>query len=78
MLPILVDDPGRVYPALRSMGAPVYRCDEMPLGACAVTDQYRTMLIQIAIHLELSDAEVKWIGATVLQLIEPGQRLKVD
>lgn len=78
MIPILVDDPGRVYPALRNLGVPVYRWEETLQGVCTVTDQYRDRLIQVAIHQELRDAEVEWIGVTVLQLTEPGHRPEVN
>lgn len=78
MIPILAGDPGRLYPALRNLGIPVYRWEDTPQGICAVTDQYRDMLIQVAIHQELRDTEVEWIGATLRQMTESGHRTEVN
>lgn len=68
VLPLLVDDPAQVFPALKQARVPVLRWEDMPesaLAACPVADRYRSALLQLPCHQALRSHEIDWIAAQV-------------
>jgi dTDP-4-amino-4,6-dideoxygalactose transaminase len=55
------------FQALRARGVPMFRWEHAPAGCCAVTDHYRTSVIQLPCHDALTAAELASIVAAVRQ-----------
>lgn len=75
VLALEIPDPDRTFPELKSRGLPVYRwetsfsgCDD---GICAVSQRFRSSLIQLPCHQSLNAVEVDWIARTVLEVVQP-------
>jgi len=71
-LPLVVDNPDRLYPAMRSMGFPVYRWDQQWPGTPAIAGDatlvWRRRLFQIPIHQSYLDEEFDRIGEMLNRL----------
>ena len=68
VLPLLVDVPAQVFPALKQARVPVLRWEDMPeaaLTACPVANRYRSALLQLPCHQALRSHEIDWIAAQV-------------
>ncbi|HMZ11011.1 MAG TPA: DegT/DnrJ/EryC1/StrS aminotransferase family protein, partial [Plasticicumulans sp.] len=68
VLPLLVDAPAQVFPALKQARVPVLRWEDMPeaaLTACPVANRYRSALLQLPCHQALRSHEIDWIAAQV-------------
>lgn len=68
VLPLLIDDPARVFPALKRARVPVLRWEDIPdaaLAACPVAARYRSALLQLPCHQALRSSEIDWIAAQV-------------
>ncbi len=55
------------FQTLRARGVPMFRWEHAPAGRCAVTDRYRTSVIQLPCHDALTAAELASIVAAVRQ-----------
>ena len=72
--PLLADSGGRLFHALRLAGIPIWRWEDVAcpaMDACAVSRSYRTRLLQLPCHQDLSEAAVDWM-AGVLRAVAPG------
>lgn len=68
VLPLLVDAPALVFPALKHARVPVLRWEDMPpeaLATCPVAQRYRTELLQLPCHQALRTDEIDWIAKQV-------------
>ena len=57
MVPVILADPIRQFPALKSHGMPMWRWEHSIRGICPVTDRYAESLIQLPCHQSLSVCE---------------------
>ena len=62
---LLQEQPDQHFQALRERGVPMFRWEHSPAGRCAVTDHYRTSVIQLPCHDALTAAELASIVAAV-------------
>jgi dTDP-4-amino-4,6-dideoxygalactose transaminase len=67
---VLRKDPEAHFQSLRRQGVPMFRWEHSPAGVCAVTDAYRTSLVQLPCHDTLSAAEIAAIVSAVRQELE--------
>lgn len=58
VLPLLLDDGPRQFDALRGMGIPLYRWEELIPSHCETSSDYRTRLVQLPCHQDLSAAHM--------------------
>ncbi|HET9448029.1 MAG TPA: DegT/DnrJ/EryC1/StrS family aminotransferase [Steroidobacteraceae bacterium] len=58
------------FQALRARGVPMFRWEHAPAGRCALTDHYRTSVIQLPCHDALTAAEVASVVAAVRRELE--------
>jgi perosamine synthetase len=64
VFPFVLRDP-QVFDSLREAGIPLYRWEELAPTACGVSQSYRSTLIQIPCHQDLSETDFELIGAAV-------------
>lgn len=67
---LLREQPEARFQALRARGVPMFRWEHAPAGRCAVTDHYRTSVVQLPCHDALTAAEVASVVAAVRQELE--------
>ncbi|WP_374603200.1 DegT/DnrJ/EryC1/StrS family aminotransferase [Niveibacterium sp.] len=76
VFPLWVDDPERVYQAVRRSGVPVFRWDDRWPGTPELIDdaggEWSRHIFQIGCHQDLSSAELAWIAQTLKQIIDEG------
>ena len=58
VLPLLLDDGPRQFDALRGAGIPLYRWEELIPSHCETSNDYRTRLVQLPCHQDLSAAHM--------------------
>lgn len=68
MLPLLIDHPELHFFALKQLGLPIWRWDDMATSGCAVATRYRLHLLHLPCHQELSPAQLRWM-TTVLSSV---------
>lgn len=75
VFPVLVDDPDRVFPALKRQGVPMLRWEELAEGVdgsvCPVSARFSRCLLQFPIHEELSAEELEWMIAQIRSVLSP-------
>ena len=74
VFPFLVDDPQRVFPALKRQGVPISRFGEylwegFDRSICPMAVEFSRRVLQFACHQELTDAELAWMIATIRQVM---------
>lgn len=67
MFPLLIDRPDIDFQRLKFLGMPVWRWDDMAVSACDVAMNYRSRLLHLPCHQELSAAQMNWMIQTVVQ-----------
>lgn len=76
VFPLWVDDPERVYQAVRRSGVPVFRWDDRWPGTPELIDdaggEWSRHIFQIGCHQDLNSAELAWIVQTLKQIIDEG------
>jgi len=65
MLPLLVERPDPVFFMLKQAAVPIWRWDEMAISDCPVARRYRTSLLHLPCHQDLSAAQLAWMVAQV-------------
>lgn len=65
MLPLLIERPDPVFFALKQAAVPIWRWDEMGVSDCPVACRYRTHLLHLPCHQDLSPAQMAWMVAQV-------------
>jgi perosamine synthetase len=58
VLPLLLDDGPRQFDALRGAGIPLYRWEELIPSHCETSSDYRTRLVQLPCHQDLTAAHM--------------------
>jgi dTDP-4-amino-4,6-dideoxygalactose transaminase len=68
MFPFRVDDPERVFPALKARGIPMQRWDDAET-TCPVSAAYSRELLFFPVHQGLTVEDMDWISATVREVL---------
>jgi dTDP-4-amino-4,6-dideoxygalactose transaminase len=90
MFPLLVDDPARVFPALKQLGVPMLRWETFAPGVSAneaafpVSHNLSRRLLQFPCHEELTAVELRWMIGAIRNVLSsgapagPAQRTKLE
>lgn len=65
MFPLLIDAPQQHFFALKKLGMPIWRWDEMAISDCHVATHYRQRLLHLPCHQSLRPTEIEWMHAAV-------------
>ena len=69
MFPLLIDNPDVHFYALKLLGVPVWRWDDMAVSSCKVSSSYRLHLLHLPCHQALSDHQLTWMIHGVSQVM---------
>jgi perosamine synthetase len=69
VLPVLIEDPGRVFPILKKKAVPIYRWEDIGNDVCAVSSRMSRQLFQLPCHQGLRKSEVDWVVKTVKEAL---------
>lgn len=69
MFPLYIDSPDFHFYALKHLGVPIWRWDEMAVSDCAVAGDYRLKVLHLPCHQALSAQEMTWMEAAVRQVM---------
>lgn len=72
MFPLLLDRPQQHFYALKKLGMPIWRWDDMAQSPCPVAQRYRQHLLHLPCHQSLSDAEMRWMISAVALVLGHG------
>ena len=67
MFPLFIDNPDVHFYALKNLGVPVWRWDDMAVSGCGVSRSYRLQLLHLPCHQELSETQLAWMIQKVSQ-----------
>lgn len=67
--PLVLDQPEPAFSALRHAGIPMWRWEDGALCDCPVATRYRTNLVQLPLHQELDEEEVRWMTRTAAAIL---------
>ncbi|MGA8783703.1 MAG: DegT/DnrJ/EryC1/StrS family aminotransferase [Polaromonas sp.] len=76
MFPLQIDHPEVHFFALKQLGVPIWRWDDMAVSSCPVASSYRLKMIHLPCHQELSEQQMAWLTAAVQKVmlqISPGR-----
>jgi hypothetical protein len=65
MFPLFIDHPDLHFYALKRLGVPIWRWDEMAVSTCKTANAYRLNLLHLPCHQELNAAQMNWMTCTV-------------
>ena len=69
MFALRLQQPNAHFHALKRLGVPVWRWDDMAVSSCAVAMDYRTHLLHLPCHQELTDLQMRWLTSTVVRVM---------
>lgn len=72
MFPLLLDCPQQHFYALKKLGMPIWRWDDMAQSSCTVAQRYRQHLLHLPCHQSLSEAEMRWMMSAVALVLGHG------
>lgn len=61
MFALRIDHPASHFTALKRLGLPIWRWDEMAVSACRTATDYRLHLLHLPCHQQLSIAQMNWM-----------------
>lgn len=70
MFPLLIDHPATHFFALKQLGVPIWRWDDMAVSACQTTTKYRLKLLHLPCHQELTPEQMTWMTSTVQNVMQ--------
>jgi len=70
MFPLLIDKPQAHFMALKRLGMPVWRWDDIAVSTCGVAARYRTQLLHLPCHQELTPAQMVWMTNTLTDVLQ--------
>lgn len=73
MFPLFIDHPEIHFFALKKLGLPVWRWDDMAVSGCAVATEYRLHLLHLPCHQELTPDQMTWMTSTVQRVMRHSQ-----
>ena len=65
MFPLFLDQPEVHFYALKRLGVPVWRWDDMAVSECSVASSYRLHLVHLPCHQELTTDQMTWMTSAV-------------
>ena len=77
MFPLIVDHPDPHFFLLKIRGVPIWRWDDMAISDCPVAASYRTHLLHLPCHQNLSEAQMAWMASCVSEVIKSSPSLGV-
>jgi hypothetical protein len=69
MFPLLIDRPDPHFFALKQLGVPIWRWDDMALADCGVADKLRRHLLHLPCHQSLNAEQMAWMTSSVAAVI---------
>jgi perosamine synthetase len=69
MFALRIQQPEVHFHVLKRFGVPVWRWDDMAVSSCAVAMDYRTHLLHLPCHQELTDPQMHWLTSTVARVM---------
>lgn len=69
MFPLYIEHPAPHFSALKMLGMPIYRWDEMAVSECPVSQDYRLHLLHLPCHQSLGQAEMDWMTGLVTKVM---------
>lgn len=72
MFALHVQRPQECFYALKHLGLPIWRWDDMAVSDCAVAREYRQGIFHLPCHQSLSDAQMRWM-TSVLRRVALGR-----
>jgi hypothetical protein len=70
MFPLRIDHPETHFYALKHMGVPVWRWDDMAVSPCGVATGYRERVLHLPCHQELTANQMCWMTEVVGQVMQ--------
>jgi perosamine synthetase len=70
MFPLILEEPDIHFFALKHLGVPIWRWDDMALSACPVASRYRLRLLHLPCHQELSDPQLAWMTTALRSVLQ--------
>lgn len=70
MFPLRIDHPETHFYALKYMGMPVWRWDDMAVSPCGVATGYREQVLHLPCHQELTANQMAWMTRVVAQVMQ--------
>jgi dTDP-4-amino-4,6-dideoxygalactose transaminase len=69
MFPLRLEHTATHFLALKLLGMPVWRWDDMAVSTCRVATDYRTHLVHLPCHQELTDGQMHWMTRTLARVM---------
>lgn len=69
MFALYIDHPAPHFFALKQLGVPVWRWDDMAVSDCPVATRYRLHVLHLPCHQELTPAQMTWMTTAVSQTL---------
>lgn len=69
MFPLYIEHPDPHFFALKRLGMPIWRWDEMAISDCALSRRYRLRVLHLPCHQSLSPAELRWMMGAVTKVL---------
>jgi hypothetical protein len=70
MFPLYIDHPEAHFFALKQLGMPIWRWDDMAVSDCPVAANYRLHLLHLPCHQELSATQMAWMSTTLQNVMQ--------
>jgi perosamine synthetase len=69
MFPLWISRPETEFFALKRLGVPIWRWDDIAVSTCPVATEYRTHLLHLPCHQELTATQMDWLTNTVARVM---------
>lgn len=69
MFPLVIEHPDTHFVALKRLGVPVWRWDDMATSGCALAASYRTQLLHLPCHQELTPGQMQWMTQVLARVM---------
>lgn len=77
MFPLYLSKPERHFAPLKRAGVPVGRWDDIAVSDCAAAAEFRTHLVHLPCHQELTTRQMDWMRKTVSRVLGDTRRPEV-
>lgn len=69
MFPLRIAQPEKHFYQLKRLGMPVWRWDDMAVSGCETARDFRTHLLHLPCHQELTSQQMRWMTSTVADVL---------
>lgn len=69
MFPLFTAHSEKHFFALKQLGLPIWRWDDMAVSGCPVATSYRLKLLHLPCHQELTDEQMAWMTSTLAKVM---------